>query len=102
MTSYPNLRAQLLSMMDAADQNDLYEEVTLSPNLFLLFYSMALTFCHRNPQLKRLFSENFHTCFAVDALAIFIVTHTIAGGDRNKLLLYDIGAMLAGLPVLQK
>lgn len=28
MTSYPNLRAQLLSMMDAADQNDLYEEVT--------------------------------------------------------------------------
>ncbi|XP_020618939.1 potassium voltage-gated channel subfamily H member 7-like isoform X4 [Orbicella faveolata] len=26
MTSYPNLRAQLLSMMDAADQNDLYEE----------------------------------------------------------------------------
>lgn len=35
MTSYPNLRAQLLSMMDAADQNDLYEEVTLPPDLFL-------------------------------------------------------------------
>ena len=49
MTSYPNLRAQLLSMMDAADQNDLYEEVTLPPNLGLLFYSIAPTFCHRNP-----------------------------------------------------
>ena len=38
MTSYPNLRAQLLSMMDAADQNDLYEEVTLPSNLFLLLF----------------------------------------------------------------
>lgn len=27
MSSYPNLRAQLLSMMDAADHNDLYDEV---------------------------------------------------------------------------
>ena len=49
MTSYPNLRAQLLSMMDAADQNDLYEEVTSPPNFCLLFYSITLTFCHRNP-----------------------------------------------------
>lgn len=52
MTSYPNLRAHLLSMMDAADHNDLYEEVTLRPNfvLFLLFYSSTLTFCYRNPE----------------------------------------------------
>ena len=49
MTSYPNLRAQLLSMMDAADQNDLYEEVTLQSNLFLLLYLFTLTFCYRNP-----------------------------------------------------
>jgi len=48
MTSYPNLRAQLLSMMDAADQNDLYEEVTLQSNLFLLLYLFTLTFCYRN------------------------------------------------------
>ena len=27
MSSYPNLRAQLLSMMDASDHNDLYDEV---------------------------------------------------------------------------
>lgn len=27
MSSFPNLRAQLLSMMDAADHNDLYDEV---------------------------------------------------------------------------
>lgn len=27
MRSYPNLRAQLLAMMDSADQNDLYDEV---------------------------------------------------------------------------
>jgi len=42
MTSYPNLRAHLLSMMDAADQNDLYEEVTLT--LFPVFYSFAQKF----------------------------------------------------------
>ena len=50
MTSYRNLRAHLLSMMDAADQNDLYEEVTLPCNLFFLFYLFTLTFCYRNPQ----------------------------------------------------
>ena len=27
MSSYPGLRAHLLEMMDAADQNDLYDEV---------------------------------------------------------------------------
>lgn len=27
LRSYPNLRSQLLRMMDAADQNDLYDEV---------------------------------------------------------------------------
>lgn len=31
MLSYPNLRAQLLRMMDAADHTDLYDEVTQRP-----------------------------------------------------------------------
>jgi len=48
MTSYPNLRAHLLSMMDAANQNDLYEEVTLP--LVSAFYSFAL---NSSPSVKK-------------------------------------------------
>ena len=40
MSSYPDQRTELLEMMDAADNNDLYEEVLYNEPCFLLCCSI--------------------------------------------------------------